>query len=57
MILLAFQHFKMKYNLLYDMEVKREMSNVAVKTVSNIFYQARCTASTHNEENEEEGMV
>lgn len=57
MILLAFQHFKMKYNLLYDMEVKREMSNVAAKTASNIFYQVRCTASTHNEESKEEGMV
>lgn len=26
------------------------MSNVAAKTASNIFYQARCKASTHNEQ-------
>ena len=32
------------------MEVKREMSNIAAKTASNIFYQARCKASTHNEQ-------
>ena len=26
------------------------MSNIAAKTASNIFYQARCKASTHNEQ-------
>jgi len=32
------------------MEVKRKMSNIAAKTSSNIFYQARCKASAHNEQ-------
>ena len=27
-----------------------KMSNVAAKTAANIFYQARCEASTHNEQ-------
>lgn len=27
----AFQHFKMKYNSLYAMEVKRKMSNITAK--------------------------
>lgn len=26
------------------------MSNIAAKTISNVFYKARCTAGTHNEQ-------
>lgn len=26
------------------------MANITAKTSSNVFYQARCTASTHNEQ-------
>lgn len=32
------------------MEVKNKMSNIATETSSNIFYQARCAASKHNEQ-------
>ncbi len=34
------------------------MSNITAKTSSNVFYQARCTASTHNEQlNSREGAA
>ena len=32
------------------MEVKNKMANVAAKTSANAFYQARCNASSHNEQ-------
>lgn len=39
------------YNyLLYTKEVQKNMANITSKTSANIFYQARCKASTHNEQ-------
>ena len=32
------------------MEVKNKMANVTAKTSANAFYQARCNASSHNEQ-------
>ena len=32
------------------MEAKNKMSNLTAKTSNNVFYQARCEASTHNEQ-------
>lgn len=32
------------------MEVIKKMANITAKTSSNIFYKARCEASTHNEQ-------
>ena len=33
------------------------MANVAAKTSSNVFYKARCTAATHNEQLSREGAA
>ncbi len=32
------------------MEVKKKMANITAKTIANAFYQARCKASSHNEQ-------
>ena len=32
------------------MEVKKKMANITAKTIANVFYQARCKASSHNEQ-------